>query len=123
MGLRHPLVLTAALAIAACTGPSVPAPTTGGVPTPSAVATAVAGDCDGLETSICHAAVAEAESFGLFLYPGQSVGGWHARRATGGEWPGCGSPVVTVAFEITPSGQVTVTVGRHPNGQLAVCTY
>lgn len=123
MGLRQPLALTAALALAACTGPSAPTPTTGAAPSVSAVPSALTGDCDGLEASVCQAAVAEAQSFGLFLKPGENVAGWHARPASGGEWPGCGNPIVTIAFDIAPSGQTTVTVGRLPSGQLAVCTY
>lgn len=123
MGIGRPLVLTAAFAMAACTSPLVPAPTTGGLPSPSAVPSALSGDCDGLQRALCQAAVAEAQSNGLFLKPGESVARWHARPITGSDWPGCGRPTVAVTFDIAPSGQVAVTIGQYPSGQLAVCTY
>lgn len=123
MALRQPLALAAVLAIAACNGPSAPAPTTTGGPSPTSSPSARTGDCAGLAIALCQAAVSGAQSFGLFLKPGQTVVRWHVRPATGGEWPGCGSPVVAVTFEIAPSGQAQVTIGQLPGGQLAVCTY
>ena len=123
MGIRQPLVLTAAFAMAACTTPLVPTPTTDGLPSPLAVPSALVGDCDGLQRALCQAAVAEALSSGLFLNPGERVARWRARPVTGSDWSGCGRPIVAVTFDITPSGQVTITLGQSPSRQLVVCTY
>lgn len=123
MRFTQPIALAAVMAMTACSGPSAPAPTTTGGPSPTSSPSGLTGDCGRVAIALCQAAVSEAQSFGLFLKPGETVVRWHARPATGGEWPGCGSPVVAVAFEIAPSGQTQVTVGQLPSGQLAVCTY
>lgn len=123
MGRRQPFLLVAVLAMAACNSPASSAPTATSGPSSTSSPSALTGDCDGLAIGLCQAAVSEAQSFGLFLQPGETVVRWRARPAAGGEWPGCGNRVAAVTFEIAPSGEAAVTIGQLPSGRLAVCTY